>query len=236
MFFGKGGTKEKAPQLTKQQKDDLEKRNVYLGKLYKESRDYHATLRFMRSFLSNEQVTNVEQRMLLFSAFETIMCLHFDFRRYIRSDEVLCDKDLSLLLSGYRSKVVNVLQGICDNVSNLTVQEAYTRYLDDFKTGLKLSPQDHLSRFQNEDEMSVKKKKKKSKPLVRGMGGSRSCKTPSLMNDYLRVSRVNHSKCCMNNDLETSDFEYDDPNFIMARVKEYHPRLELGVLPSDDDI
>ncbi|GJV57392.1 hypothetical protein Tco_1458397 [Tanacetum coccineum] len=69
--------------------------------------------------------------------------------------------------------------------------------------------------------MRVKKRmNKKSKPLVRGMGGSRSCKTPSLMNDYLRVSRVNHSKCCMNNDLETSDFEYDDPNFIMARYKE----------------
>lgn len=127
--------------MTQQQKDDEEKRQVYMEKLDKESRDYNATLRFMLSFLRKEQVTNEEHRYLLLSAYSNIMDVESILHYFIQSHEVSCDKDVSLLLNGYRSKVENELQRICDNVSDLTIQQAFTRHLDDFRAGFKLSAQ-----------------------------------------------------------------------------------------------
>ena len=141
---GKGGGtskkgKEIAPHLTKleskQQKDDDEKHQVYMEKLEKESQDYDLTLRFMVSFLNTEKVTNKAQRRLLVCAYEKVMSVYIEVRYYITSNEVLCDKDMSLILNRSRSKVKNELQGICDNVSNITVQEVYTRHLAAFETG-----------------------------------------------------------------------------------------------------
>ena len=106
-----------------------------MEKLEKESQDYDLTLRFMVSFLNTEKVTNKAQRRLLVRAYEKVMSVYIEVRYYITSNEVLCDKDVSLILNRYRSKVKNELQGICDNVSNITVQEVYTRHLAAFETG-----------------------------------------------------------------------------------------------------
>lgn len=59
----------------------------------------------MVSFLSKEQVTNEERRKLLICAYKNIMAVYFDLRYLITSDEVLCDKEVSLILNKYRLKV-----------------------------------------------------------------------------------------------------------------------------------
>lgn len=140
---GKGGARKKGKEIalhltkleSKQQNEDDEKYQVYMEKLKKESKDYDLTLRFMASFLNTEKVTNDEQRKLLVCDYKNVMSVYIDVRYYITSNEVLCDKDVSLILNRYRSKVKNELQGICDNVSNITVQEVYTRHLATFETG-----------------------------------------------------------------------------------------------------
>lgn len=248
---GKG----KAPQLTKlrmqQQKDDDDKPKVYLGKmekLYKESDDYDRTLVFMESFIDQEQLTNEEQHNLLLYAYENVLAVDHDLENIIASGKELSDRDLSLIVKEYRSKIENELQGICDNVSNLTVEEAYARHLKDFKTGFKLSAQDHHhSHLQNEDgkimsskpKMSVKKKKKKSKLRLRGKGSSGSCKTPSpvdihlYMNDYVE----DHSKCCMRmkkNHLETSYVEWHIDRMNSLLKEEEYPEQEYVVFDDGD--
>ena len=125
-------------------KHDDDKSKVYLGKrqkLYKESHDYDKTLVFMESFIDQEQLTNEEQHDLLLCAYENVLAVDRDLDDIIASGKELSDQDLSLIVKEYRSKIENELQGIFYNVSNLTVEEAYARHLEDFKTGFKLSTQ-----------------------------------------------------------------------------------------------
>lgn len=243
---GNGGTKEKAPQLTKlerkQQNVDEQKRQVYLDKLNKESNDYHTTIRFILSFLRKEQVTNEEHRELLSNASSNIMDVELDLQNFIQSHDMSCDKDMSLIINGYRSKVENELQGICDNVSDLSIQQAYTQHLDDFRTGFKLSAQDHHSHLQNEDrkiratksKMSPKKKKM-SRFRLRGKAGLGSCKTPPLtdprMNDYRRAPRHDHSECCMKNRMETFGLE----SILVVNIDRGVKLPTLEMFSSDDD-
>lgn len=128
-----------------QQKHDDDKPEVYFRKrekkLYKESHDYDRTLVFMESFIDQEQLTNEEQHNLLLCAYENVLAVDHDLGDIIASGKELSDQDLSLIVKEYRSKIENELQGICDNVSNLTVEEAFARHLEDFKTGFKLSAQ-----------------------------------------------------------------------------------------------
>nr|GEW25429.1 14-3-3-like protein A [Tanacetum cinerariifolium] len=113
---------------------DFGENNVYLEenkKLNLEAEDYKETIMFMDKLMviaKKEQVCK-EELNILSQAYRKILNVYVDLCLIIDSDASWDNKDATLRIKESRSMDENELSYICNNVSNLTIKEAYSQHL-----------------------------------------------------------------------------------------------------------
>nr|GEW39264.1 hypothetical protein [Tanacetum cinerariifolium] len=180
--------KPKAPKLTQlqlqQQKDDQ--------KIEQEADHYQQTILFLRSFAHNKDATP-QERITLHTACRNVVRVFTDFCFIYTTedDDSWCHRNISLFINQHRSKVEEQLNYVCNNVSNLTIKQAFLPLLADFQTGT--TPKDPPSQIHHPHLQDKDGNLMSSEPNM--SSGEGSCSKPLPICDDELYSRY-HEKCC----------------------------------------